>query len=62
MGRREAKRDAHDLVANLIEWAVDANQGDDVMDLLAKHGDDVGVAVLEELMDYHRRLGSDQPS
>lgn len=53
--RRSAKREAHELVANLIEWAVDANQGDDVQELLDRHGP-VAITVLQELEDYHRRL------
>lgn len=56
MGKREAKRAAHELVASLIDWAVDANQGDDVMGLIEKHGD-AAITALNEIEDYHRRLG-----
>lgn len=56
MSKRDAKREAHDLVADLIGWARDSNQGDDVMDLVERHGQN-GVDALYDMEDYHRRLG-----
>lgn len=55
-GKREAKRAAHVIVADLISWARDANQGDDIMALVDVHGENA-VEALYELEDYHRRLG-----